>query len=51
MKEIIIKESAKDQLNSKNYQSVLNNVIKAKSKSGIIDRINYLIKSNVIILF
>jgi hypothetical protein len=51
MKEIIIKESAKSAINKTNYSKVLKEVTTSKTKTGIIGRLNYLIKSNAIILF
>ncbi len=51
MKKLVIKESAKPHVSAKNYSKVVNEVTKTSTTSGIIGKINYLIKSNSIILF
>jgi hypothetical protein len=50
-KSIIVKTSAKDKLNLVNYNTVMNTVINSNAKTGIVDKIKYLINRNTIILF
>lgn len=49
--EVIIRQSANKNLTPTLYNKVLKEASKSKSKRGIIEKINYIIKSNRIILF
>lgn len=51
MKSVVIKDSASDVVKGSKYTKIVDSVSKSKSKSGVIDGINFILKKGILYLF